>query len=84
MAAWVIGARATLKALLLALLEPLEKLRTWEAEGNYTRRLACLEELKSMPAGAVWDYFCLVRDVPIGMEWVETIAEYERRVLRNR
>jgi L-rhamnose isomerase len=83
-AAWIIGSRATLKALLIALLEPTEKLRQWEAEGDYTRRLACLEELKTMPAGAIWDYYCEQQDVPMGMAWLEQIAAYERRVLAAR
>ena len=58
-AAWVIGTRAMLKALLLALLEPTETLRRLEAEGDYTARLALLEELKALPFGAVWDHYCL-------------------------
>ena len=57
-AAWVIGTRAMLKALLLALLEPTETLRRLEAEGDYTARLALLEEFKSLPFGAVWDHYC--------------------------
>src|SRR5439155_22800789 len=58
-AAWVIGARAMLKALLIALLEPAEQLRTLEAASDYTARLALLEELKTLPFGAAWDYYCL-------------------------
>ena len=65
-AAWVIGARAMLKALLLALLEPTESLRQLEAHGDTTSRLALLEELKALPFGAIWDHYCRTRDVPAG------------------
>ena len=65
-AAWVIGTRCMLKALLIALLEPTPALRQLEAEGNYTGRLALLEELKTMPFGAVWDFYCHKSGVPVG------------------
>ncbi len=83
-AAWVIGTRATLKAILTALLEPTEMLRAMEAEGDYTSRLAVLEELKSMPAGAVWDYYCLSKDVPPGGKWLEEVQRYEIDVQSKR
>jgi len=83
-AAWVIGTRATLKAILTALLEPTEKLRAMEVEGDYTSRLAVLEELKSMPAGAVWDYYCLSKDVPPGGKWLEEVQRYEIDVQSKR
>jgi len=60
-AAWVIGTRSMLKSLLLALLEPSAKLRAAEVAGDFTQRLALLEELKNMPFGAVWDYHCQAR-----------------------
>ena len=63
-AAWVIGTRAMIKALLLALLEPIELLRQLEADGDFTARLALLEELKTLPVGAVWDYYCLQSRCP--------------------
>ncbi|MCP4639736.1 MAG: L-rhamnose isomerase, partial [bacterium] len=59
LAAWTTGTRAMIKALLIALLEPTDTLRTLEASGDYTARLALLEEIKSLPFGAVWDYYCL-------------------------
>ena len=69
-AAWVIGARAMLKALLLALLEPTETLRQLEAEGDTTSRLALLEELKALPFGAVWDHYCRCVKFPsAGIGW---------------
>jgi L-rhamnose isomerase len=83
-AAWVIGARNTLKALLLALLEPTRTLRAQEAAGDYTGRLATLEELKSLPSGAVWDYHCLRQDVPVGPDWLARVRTYERDVLSQR
>ncbi len=83
-AAWVIGTRNTLKALLFALLEPRARLQQVEIEGNFTARLALLEELKSMPANAVWDFYCLKQYVPVGLDFMRVIAEYERRELAQR
>ncbi|MBI4583259.1 MAG: L-rhamnose isomerase [Planctomycetes bacterium] len=83
-AAWVIGSRATLKALLLALLEPAERLRKLEAEGDFTARLALFEELKTQPAGAVWNAYCLRQNVPIGPAWLEEVKSYEKKVLSKR
>jgi len=83
-AAWVIGARALLKAILLALLEPTEVLRACEVEGDLTRRLALLEELKSLPFGAVWDQHCLACGTPEGEAWLQDVRDYERRVLSAR
>lgn len=83
-AAWVIGARCVLKALLLALLEPIDLLRGAERGGDYTLRLALLEELKTLPVGAVWDWYCLRQDVPGREEWTDEIKKYERDVLMRR
>jgi L-rhamnose isomerase len=83
-AAWAIGARNALRALLMALLEPIEHLRELERAGDYTARLALLEDLKSMPFGAVWDYFCLRQGAPVGMRFIDEIKEYERRELSQR
>jgi len=82
--AWVIGARATLKSVLIALLEPRKKLQEFEDAGNYFARLALLEELKTLPFGAVWDYFCLTMDVPSSESWIEEIDRYETEVLSKR
>ncbi len=82
--AWVIGARATLKALLLALLEPAEKLRAAEAAGDYFTRLALLEESKALPFGAVWNNYCVQQGVPPGGEWIGAVKHYEETVLRAR
>jgi L-rhamnose isomerase len=83
-AAWVIGARSMLKALLLALLEPTESLRRLEVEGDNTARLALLEELKALPFGAVWDHYCHSRGVPAGRDWLAEVKAYEREVLLKR
>lgn len=83
-AAWVIGARNALKALLLALLEPAAQLRALEREGNYTARLGLLEEIKVLPFGAVWDYHCARQGVPVGAAFIDAIADYEREVLLPR
>jgi len=83
-AAWVIGTRALLKAILTALLEPTAMLREREASGDLTGRLAWLEGLKSFPSGAVWDFYCQSRGVPVGPAWLDEIRHYERDVLSVR
>ena len=83
-AAWVIGTRCMLKALLTALLEPTGNLRRAEASGDYTTRLATLEELKTMPFGAVWDYYCTRQDVPAGADWLKDVKNYEATVTGHR
>jgi L-rhamnose isomerase len=83
-AAWVIGARNMLKALLSALLEPTARLRKLENAGDYTARLALLEELKTMPFAAVWDYYCHAQDVPVGDAWLADVRTYEKNVLAKR
>jgi L-rhamnose isomerase len=83
-AAWVIGAQSMLKALLRALLEPTDRLRAHQAKGDLTARLALLEEVKGLPAGAVWDAHCLRRGVPSGLAWLERVRTYEREVLSQR
>ena len=83
-AAWVIGTRAMIKALLLALVEPTAKLREMERAGDFTGRLAMLEETKTLPSGAVWDYYCLQQDVPVGPAWLDAVRKYEREVQSKR
>jgi L-rhamnose isomerase len=83
-AAWVIGSRNMLKALLLALLEPTARLRAVEAAGDYTSRLALLEEVKTLPFGAVWDYYCQQAGVPVGEGWLKDVQKYEKTVLSKR
>ncbi|OHB55468.1 MAG: L-rhamnose isomerase [Planctomycetes bacterium GWF2_50_10] len=83
-AAWVIGSRALLKALMIAFLEPFEELKKLEADGDHTSRLAMLEELKTLPFGAVWDHYCLVNNVPSGASWIEDVKAYEKAILSKR
>jgi L-rhamnose isomerase len=83
-AAWVIGTRAMLKALLIALLEPIQLLRDLENAGDFTARLAMLEELKTLPYAAVWDYYCLRKSVPVGAAWIGEVKQYEKQVLSQR
>ncbi|SMP43965.1 L-rhamnose isomerase [Neorhodopirellula lusitana] len=83
-AAWAIGTRNALKAVMAALLEPIDQLQQLEREGDYTARLALTEELKSMPFGAVWDYYCQSVDVPVGAEWLDKVRDYEQRVQLHR
>ena len=84
LAAWVIGTRNMKKALLYALLEPSKQLAALELKGDFTARLLLLEELKSLPFGAVWDYYCAGKNLPIGADYLQTIREYESKVLSKR
>ena len=83
-AAWIIGARNTLRALLVALLEPQEMLRKYELDADFSSRLALQEELKSMPFSAVWDMYCLQKDVAIGMDFIQVVKDYEKKELSKR
>jgi len=82
--AYIIGTRATQKCLLQALLEPLAKLRQYEDRGQHFERLALLEEAKSLPFGAVFDYFNLKNSVPVGEEFIPAIQDYEKNVTSKR
>ncbi len=83
-AAWVIGTRNMQKALLYAALEPSELLQRFEIDGNYTERLALLEELKTMPFSDIWDEYCDRAGVPVGSAWIGRVRDYENRVLSKR
>jgi L-rhamnose isomerase len=83
-AAWVIGTRCMIKALLIAMLEPTRNLRQTEQAGNYTSRLAMLEEIKTLPFGAVWDYYCMKSNVPAAEGWLAEVKAYEKSVLSKR
>ncbi len=73
-----------IKALLIALLEPIETLRQFEREGDFTARLALLEELKTLPYGAVWDYYCLQQNTLPAGAWMQDVRQYEKDVLSLR
>ncbi len=83
-AAWVIGSRATLKALLMALLEPGARLAAMENSADFSGRLALMEEAKGLPFAAVWDYYCLSQGVPVGAAFLDDIRAYEKDVLSRR
>ncbi len=83
-AAWTIGTRNMFKALTIALLQPTDILKSSELEFNFSNRLSMIEELKSYPWEAVWDYYCYINDVPIGMDWIQEVKKYEKTVLMNR
>jgi L-rhamnose isomerase len=82
--AWVIGARAALQAILLALLEPTEKLRTLEAKGDLFGRMALLERMKALPFGTVWEMYCQRNEVATSAELPKTVKTYEKKVLSKR
>ena len=82
--AYVIGIRATQKSLLHGLLEPLNTLRKYEDEGKWFERLALLEEEKTLPEGAIYDYYNLTHNLPVGEEFIQSVSEYEKNVLSKR
>lgn len=82
--AWAVGLRNADRALLTALLEPTERIKEAEKAGDYGLRLALSEEAKALPSSAVWDYLCLTKNVPAGMEWLKEVKSYESEVLRKR
>ena len=82
--AYLIGTRATQKCLLQALLEPLDLLRKYEDNGQGFEKLALIEEMKSLPFGAVYDYFNMKNDVPVGEEFIAKVQQYEREVTSKR
>ncbi len=82
--AYVVGTRAAQQAFLFALLEPTEKLKSYEERGKNFERLAYLEGMKTMPFGAVYDYYCLENQVPAGIDYISEIQQYESDVLSKR
>lgn len=83
-ACWAIGSRNMQKALLWAALEPVEMLQKFEDEGDFTSRLAYLEEIKTLPFGAVWDAYCESQNVSVGDSWIAEMKKYEKDVLLAR
>ena len=82
--AYVVGARATQKAFLQALLSPVDLLRKYDAEGKYFERLALLEEAKALPWNDVYNYFCLKNNVPVAEDYIAAIQQYEKEVTSKR
>ncbi|PMC38041.1 L-rhamnose isomerase [Bacillus sp. UMB0899] len=83
-AAWTIGTRNMIKSLLYAMLVPNNHLKQLQEEGNFTERLALMEEFKTYPFGAIWDYYCEQNGVPVKENWLEDVKKYEREVLSMR
>jgi L-rhamnose isomerase len=82
--AYIVGTRAAQQAMLSALLEPRDILLEHEENGRYFERLAILESLKTKPLGAIWDYFCLMNDVPAAADFIQEVQQYEKKVLSTR
>jgi L-rhamnose isomerase len=82
--AYVIGTRAAQLAFLFALLEPLDKLKEYEEAGNGFERLALFEIMKAKPLGAVYDYYCMINNVPVSEDYIGVIQEYEKTELNTR
>jgi L-rhamnose isomerase len=83
-AAWIIGTRCMVKALLIALVEPTAQLRAFESAGDYTSRMALLEQCKILPFGAVYDYYCVQADMPTGSGFMGEVKAYEKSILSKR
>jgi len=83
-AALVVGARNMRKALLLALLEPVARLKAAENQFDFTQRLVVMEEEKSMPWAAVWEYYCATQEIDYGSEWLQSVRRYEEKTLSER
>lgn len=82
--AYVSGIRASQKSILFAMLEPTKQLRSYEENGQWFERMAVLEEMKSKPFGAVWDYYCLKNEVPVAQNYIQEVSQYEKGVLSLR
>jgi L-rhamnose isomerase len=82
--AYVSGVRASQKSILYALLEPVKILKSYEENGQWFERMAILEEMKSKPFGAVWDYYCMKHEVPVAQDYIAEVAQYEKDVLSLR
>ncbi len=83
-ACWAIAMRNTRKAILKAYLDPIAEIKKAEQNADYTKRLALLEETKSLPFAAVWDYYCLTKQKPVGKAWLDEVDSYEKNVLSKR
>ncbi len=83
-AAWTIGTRNMIKALLNAMLIPNDKLKELQDTGNFTERLALMEEFKTYPMGDIWNYYCEKNNVPVAENWLKEVKVYEEKVLSKR
>lgn len=83
-ACWAIGMRNARKALLSAALAPASTIRSAEHSGDLTTRFALQEERKTLPVGAVWDYYCLKQGIAVGDDWLAQVKQYEKDILSAR
>ena len=82
--AWITGLRNTRKAMLAAVLQPVEALKKVEAEGDVSSRLAMAQEFKAAPFALVWDYYCATKNAGVGLEWLDAVKAYEKEVTSKR
>ena len=82
--AWVVGMRNMQKAFLFALLQPNDKLKELQNNGEFTELMMLQEELKLYPFGDVWNYFCGQCSVPEIEDWFKEVQQYENEVLSKR
>ncbi|NLK06985.1 MAG: L-rhamnose isomerase [Spirochaetales bacterium] len=82
--AWVTGVRAMRKALLFALLQPIDLLIEYEEGGNGYGTMSLLELQNVLPFGQVWDEFCSRHNVPLEDDLIDIISAYEKTVLKER
>lgn len=83
-AAWVIGARNMQRALLFALLQPNDRMKSLQDAGNFTELMMLDEEIKTYPFGDIWQKYCQSQGVPVGSEWYAEVRDYEKAVLSKR
>ena len=82
--AWTVGLRNTQKALLMALLNPTDKLTKLQNENNWTELMVLGEELKTLPFGDVWAEYCKECGAPLDGEWFDTVKQYEKEIQSKR
>lgn len=83
-AAWTVGLRSWQKALLMAMLTPNSALKDLQDKGEFTELMVRSEEIKTLPFGDIWNYYCECCGVPKDGEWFEKVKEYEKTVLSKR
>ena len=83
-AAWIIGLRNTRKAMLAALLQPVDLMKKAEADGDVTARLAMAQEFRASAFSLVWDYYCAEKNAGVGLDWLKDVKGYEASVLATR
>ena len=83
--AWVTGLRNTRKAILAALLQPVEALKEVERQNDVSSRIAMVQEYKATGMlNLVWDYYCAKKNAGIGLDWLQDVKKYEAEVLSKR